>query len=215
MLCFIVCFSKVCWILCPFLDIMHHLLVHFDHTFNVARLTPLGEPPSPRAAHVATAVGTMVVIQVPSLVVSILLSDECWHINGYHLSLRILFSFRVELALLAYLLRTFMFWILHNNDHDGIGCCYSTVIQVCSFSLTFCWGFYFFCAEWWFKALVLVHDMDMWWPWLGSDSYWRLVAMMVGNCLCICYVYIVATCRLFQLTDADSKTASIFQESGP
>ncbi|KAM0823924.1 hypothetical protein ACQ4PT_070544 [Festuca glaucescens] len=27
------------------------------------RLTPLGEPPSPRAAHVATAVGTMVVIQ--------------------------------------------------------------------------------------------------------------------------------------------------------
>lgn len=28
------------------------------------RLTPLGEPPSPRAAHVATAVGTMVVIQV-------------------------------------------------------------------------------------------------------------------------------------------------------
>ncbi|AQK41774.1 Serine/threonine-protein phosphatase BSL1 [Zea mays] len=26
-------------------------------------LTPLGEPPSPRAAHVATAVGTMVVIQ--------------------------------------------------------------------------------------------------------------------------------------------------------
>lgn len=31
---------------------------------NVVRLTPLGEPPSPRAAHVATAVGTMVVIQV-------------------------------------------------------------------------------------------------------------------------------------------------------
>ncbi|WZZ50642.1 hypothetical protein YC2023_050749 [Brassica napus] len=29
-----------------------------------ARLTPYGEPPSPRAAHVATAVGTMVVIQV-------------------------------------------------------------------------------------------------------------------------------------------------------
>ncbi|KAK1287026.1 hypothetical protein QJS10_CPB19g01318 [Acorus calamus] len=28
-----------------------------------SRLTPLGEPPSPRAAHVATAVGTMVVIQ--------------------------------------------------------------------------------------------------------------------------------------------------------
>jgi len=39
------------------------------------RLTPLGEPPSPRAAHVATAVGTMVVIQVPSLAVSILSSD--------------------------------------------------------------------------------------------------------------------------------------------
>ena len=30
------------------------------------RLTPLGEQPSPRAAHVATAVGTMVVIQVIS-----------------------------------------------------------------------------------------------------------------------------------------------------
>lgn len=30
----------------------------------VIRLMPLGEPPSPRAAHVATAVGTMVVIQV-------------------------------------------------------------------------------------------------------------------------------------------------------
>ena len=28
------------------------------------RVTPLGEPPTPRAAHVATAVGTMVVIQV-------------------------------------------------------------------------------------------------------------------------------------------------------
>ena len=53
------------------------LIVQFDHNINVARLTPLGEPPSPRAAHVATAVGTMVVIQVPSLAVSILLSDEC------------------------------------------------------------------------------------------------------------------------------------------
>jgi hypothetical protein len=48
-----------------------------DHNINVARLTPLGEPPSPRAAHVATAVGTMVVIQVPSLAVSILLSGQC------------------------------------------------------------------------------------------------------------------------------------------
>ena len=28
------------------------------------RITPFGEPPTPRAAHVATAVGTMVVIQV-------------------------------------------------------------------------------------------------------------------------------------------------------
>lgn len=28
------------------------------------RITPIGEPPTPRAAHVATAVGTMVVIQV-------------------------------------------------------------------------------------------------------------------------------------------------------
>uniref|UniRef100_A0A804P9L3 Serine/threonine-protein phosphatase n=1 Tax=Zea mays TaxID=4577 RepID=A0A804P9L3_MAIZE len=38
------------------------------HCYDVSsnkwsRLTPLGEPPSPRAAHVATAVGTMVVIQ--------------------------------------------------------------------------------------------------------------------------------------------------------
>jgi hypothetical protein len=48
-----------------------------DHDINIARLTPLGEPPSPRAAHVATAVGTMVVIQVPSLDVSILLSGQC------------------------------------------------------------------------------------------------------------------------------------------
>jgi len=31
---------------------------------NTCRLTPFGEPPTPRAAHVATAVGTMVVIQV-------------------------------------------------------------------------------------------------------------------------------------------------------
>jgi hypothetical protein len=56
---------------------IYHLLVQFDHNVNVARLTPLGEPPSPRAAHVATAVGTMVVIQVPSLGVSIFLLDEC------------------------------------------------------------------------------------------------------------------------------------------
>ncbi|XP_074557163.1 serine/threonine-protein phosphatase BSL3-like isoform X2 [Curcuma longa] len=36
----------------------------YDVTTNKwTRLTPLGEPPSPRAAHVATAVGTMVVIQ--------------------------------------------------------------------------------------------------------------------------------------------------------
>ncbi|CAM8886785.1 unnamed protein product [Rhodiola kirilowii] len=38
------------------------------HCFDIktnkwSRLTPLGEPPTPRAAHVATAVGTMVVIQ--------------------------------------------------------------------------------------------------------------------------------------------------------
>ncbi|XP_073050866.1 serine/threonine-protein phosphatase BSL3-like isoform X1 [Primulina eburnea] len=32
-------------------------------TNNWSRLTPIGEPPTPRAAHVATAVGTMVVIQ--------------------------------------------------------------------------------------------------------------------------------------------------------
>lgn len=31
---------------------------------NNYRITPIGEPPTPRAAHVATAVGTMVVIQV-------------------------------------------------------------------------------------------------------------------------------------------------------
>uniref|UniRef100_A0A804M0N6 Serine/threonine-protein phosphatase n=1 Tax=Zea mays TaxID=4577 RepID=A0A804M0N6_MAIZE len=36
----------------------------YDVSLNKwSRLTPLGEPPSPRAAHVATAVGTMVVIQ--------------------------------------------------------------------------------------------------------------------------------------------------------
>lgn len=35
-----------------------------NHHFDGSRLTPFGEPPSPRAAHVATAVGTMVVIQV-------------------------------------------------------------------------------------------------------------------------------------------------------
>jgi len=37
-----------------------------------------------------------------------------------------------------------MFWILHNNVRDG--------------------------TEWWFKGLVLVHDMDMSWLWLGSGS---------------------------------------------
>lgn len=31
---------------------------------NICSVTPIGEPPTPRAAHVATAVGTMVVIQV-------------------------------------------------------------------------------------------------------------------------------------------------------
>lgn len=100
---------------------------------NVARLTPLGEPPSPRAAHVATAVGTMVVIQVPSLTVSILLSDKCWCNSEYHLFLGGLSSFRVGLALLACLLRTFMFWIWHNNGHDGIGGCYSTMIYILLF----------------------------------------------------------------------------------
>ncbi|THU74119.1 hypothetical protein C4D60_Mb04t29990 [Musa balbisiana] len=35
----------------------------YDIVLMCLRLTPLGEPPSPRAAHVATAVGTMVVIQ--------------------------------------------------------------------------------------------------------------------------------------------------------
>jgi hypothetical protein len=66
-----------------FLNLLDPMLISgyhvplIDHNINVARLTPLGEPPSPRAAHVATAVGTMVVIQVPSLAVSILLSGQC------------------------------------------------------------------------------------------------------------------------------------------
>lgn len=34
----------------------------------ICRLTPVGDPPSPRAAHAATAVGTMVVIQVHATV---------------------------------------------------------------------------------------------------------------------------------------------------
>jgi hypothetical protein len=39
------------------------------HVFDVrtgtwAKITPLGEPPSPRAAHAAAAVGAMVVVQV-------------------------------------------------------------------------------------------------------------------------------------------------------
>lgn len=34
----------------------------------MCRLTPVGDPPSPRAAHAATAVGTMVVIQVHVIV---------------------------------------------------------------------------------------------------------------------------------------------------
>ncbi|KAF3557952.1 hypothetical protein F2Q69_00012505 [Brassica cretica] len=36
-----------------------------------SRLTPYGEPPSPRAAHVATAVGTMVVIQIFTFLISL------------------------------------------------------------------------------------------------------------------------------------------------
>lgn len=41
------------------------LSVYFGaHNVIICRITPFGEPPTPRAAHVATAVGTMVVIQV-------------------------------------------------------------------------------------------------------------------------------------------------------
>ena len=47
------------------IDVYLSIIICSDYTkHNVIRLTPLGEPPSPRAAHVATAVGTMVVIQV-------------------------------------------------------------------------------------------------------------------------------------------------------
>ena len=43
------------------LDLMHLIKIF-------SRITPFGEPPTPRAAHVATAVGTMVVIQVVILI---------------------------------------------------------------------------------------------------------------------------------------------------
>lgn len=41
------------------------------HIFDIrsgtwAKITPMGEPPSPRAAHAAAAVGNMVVVQVRS-----------------------------------------------------------------------------------------------------------------------------------------------------
>lgn len=52
------------------------MLISYCHvTIDGFRLTPLGEPPSPRAAHVATAVGTMVVIQV-------------LHVNGFFYNIR-------------------------------------------------------------------------------------------------------------------------------
>ncbi|KAF3780240.1 Serine/threonine-protein phosphatase [Nymphaea thermarum] len=45
-----------------FEQMVKHNVSNVNSKINV-RLSPLGEPPSPRAAHVATAVGTMVVIQ--------------------------------------------------------------------------------------------------------------------------------------------------------
>lgn len=48
-------------------DIHCSVSLHFDSASCFAcecRLAPVGDPPSPRAAHAATAVGTMVVIQV-------------------------------------------------------------------------------------------------------------------------------------------------------
>jgi hypothetical protein len=58
---------------------------HFDSASCFAcecRLAPVGDPPSPRAAHAATAVGTMVVIQV-----HLLLSQVWTNIIGLKLLL--------------------------------------------------------------------------------------------------------------------------------
>lgn len=53
------------------------------------RITPFGEPPTPRAAHVATAVGTMVVIQVCGQLA--FFQNFVWFIR---LVLYVLFSFK-------------------------------------------------------------------------------------------------------------------------
>jgi hypothetical protein len=64
-----------------------------------------------------------------------------------------------------------MFWILHNNVHGGTGVFHSTIIEIRNILLLLSvlrvQAFY---VEWWFKGLVLVHDTDMSWPWLGSGS---------------------------------------------
>ncbi|CAN1251821.1 Serine/threonine-protein phosphatase BSL2 [Linum perenne] len=75
-----------------------------------SRLTPIGEPPTPRAAHVATAVGTMVVIQGS---IFMLLHPTYYSIHAFLL--------RVELVQLVYQRRIFMFLTLHSNVHGGIG----------------------------------------------------------------------------------------------
>lgn len=54
------------------------------HVFDVrtgtwSKITPLGEPPSPRAAHAAAAVGAMVVVQVG------LISDEALLCKRFHM----------------------------------------------------------------------------------------------------------------------------------
>lgn len=71
------------------------------------RITPFGEPPTPRAAHVATAVGTMVVIQVCKEL-AFFLKLICLH---RLLSFKHQFSFlcRVELVQLGCLRRISMF----------------------------------------------------------------------------------------------------------
>ncbi|KAK6776736.1 hypothetical protein RDI58_027737 [Solanum bulbocastanum] len=44
-------------------DVLTNKWSRFEYVNELHRITPIGEPPTPRAAHVATAVGTMVVIQ--------------------------------------------------------------------------------------------------------------------------------------------------------
>ena len=79
------------------------------------RITPIGNPPTPRAAHVATAVGTMVVIQVSRKYHFVCL---CGVLYGFHLSfefilltvagLPLLICDRVVLVLLGCLPKIYM-----------------------------------------------------------------------------------------------------------